>query len=369
VQRILTGNNWWNRLLPVLLIFAGAGITVIALAADLLASGSPQGIGPKQVSLALSGFAVFLAGLFLISSESRRYISEWLLVALATLAVIFASDLLVINGLPESVDKLVVLVSIGFSILLIGIISSSAVNQGNVNPWINLLALDKLQIGKFLSIAIQLALLALVVRLFHLENQAVYHDMMLLTFFGFLIHYLLPSNYRLPFFLFISLAAIAGILGLVNGIWLIAIGLGLIGICHLPFSYNVRLVLLLVVGAVLVALRAGWIQSSWLDVIWPVLGSMFMFRLIIYMYDLKHGKAAPTLTSTLSYFFLLPNIVFPFFPVVDYSTFRRTYYNDDQHQIYQRGLNWMLRGIIQLILYRYINYYLMIAPGDVSNTF
>jgi hypothetical protein len=28
----------------------------------------------------------------------------------------------------------------------------------------------------------------------------------------------------------------------------------------------------------------------------------------------------------------------------------------------------MLRGVIHLILYRYINYYLMIAPGDVSNT-
>ncbi|MDQ3006188.1 MAG: hypothetical protein M3R47_12505, partial [Chloroflexota bacterium] len=78
--------------------------------------------------------------------------------------------------------------------------------------------------------------------------------------------------------------------------------------------------------------------------------------------------ATPTLTSTLSYFFLLPNIVFPFFPVVDYSTFRRTYYNDEQHRIYQTGVDWLLRGVIHLILYRYINYYLMIAPGDVNNT-
>ncbi len=95
---------------------------------------------------------------------------------------------------------------------------------------------------------------------------------------------------------------------------------------------------------------------------------MFMFRLIVYMYDLKHGKAKPTLASTLSYFFLLPNIVFPFFPVVDYSTFRRTYYNDDQHNIYQKGLQWILRGVIQLILYRFINYYLVIAPENVTNT-
>jgi hypothetical protein len=351
-----------------MLILAGAGITVIALAADLLDIGGPQGIGPRQVSLALSGFAVFLAGTVLISSARQRYISEWLLVALATIAVVFAADLLVINGLPEFGAKHLVLASVGFSILTTGMISSSSADRANAGAWLNLFTLDKLQISKFLSIVVQLGLLVFVVRLFRLENQALYQNVMLLTFYGFLIHYFLPSHYRLPFFLFISLGAIAGILGFVNSIWLILVGLGLIGICHLPVTYNARVAILLVVGAALAALRAGWIQASSLDVIWPVLASMFMFRLIIYMYDLKHGKATPTLTSTLSYFFLLPNVVFPFFPAVDYSTFRRTYYNDDQHQIYQKGLQWMLRGVVHLILYRYINYYLMIAPGDVSST-
>ena len=368
MQRILSGNYRLNKLLPITLILAGAGITSIALAADLLDFGGPRGIGPRQVSLALSGFAVFLAGIVLISSARQRYISEWLLVALATIAVVFAADLLVINGLPEFGAKHLVLASMGFSILTTGMISSSSADRKNAGPWFNLFTLDKLQISKFLSIVVQLGLLVFVVRLFRLENQAFYHNLMLLTFYGFLIHYFLPSHYRLPFFLFISLAAIAGILGIVNSLWLIGIGLGLIGICHLPVSHNARVAILLVAGAALVALRAGWIQAASLDVIWPVLASMFMFRLIIYIYDLKHGKATPTLTSTLSYFFLLPNIVFPFFPVVDYSTFRRTYYNDEQHQIYQRGVQWILRGVIQLILYRYVNYYLMIAPGDVTNT-
>jgi hypothetical protein len=367
VQRILSGSYRWNRLLPLVLILTGAGITAIALAADLLAFGSPRGIGPKQVSLALSGFAILLAGVVLISSAGRRYIGEWLLVALATIAVVFAADLLVINGLPEFVSKHLALASIVFSILTIGMISSWSADRGDTSPWLNLFTLDKLQISQFLLIVVQFGLLVIVVQLFHLENQAFYHNLMLLTFYGFLIHYFLPSPYRLPFFLFISLAAMAGILGLVNSIWLIVIGLGLIGICHLPVSYNARVAILLVVGGALVALRAGWIQASALDVIWPVLASMFMFRLIIYMYDLKHGKAAPTLASTLSYFFLLPNIVFPFFPVIDYSTFRRTYYNDDQHQIYQKGLQWILRGVIHLLLYRYINYYLIISPEEVTN--
>jgi alginate O-acetyltransferase complex protein AlgI len=368
VQRILSGSNWWNRLLPVTLILAGAGITVIALAADLLGFGGLPGIGPRQVSLALSGFAVFLAGIVLISSASQRYISEWLMVALATIAVVFAADLLVINGLPDLGAKLLVLVSVGFSILTIGLLSSASADGSAADPWLNLLTLDRLEISRFLSSVVQLGLLVFAIQLFHLENQAFYHNLVLLTFNGFVLHYFLPARYRLPFFLLLSLAAIAGIFGFVNSLWLIGIGLGLIGICHLPLSYNARVAILLVAGMILVVLRAGWIKASGLDVIWPVLASMFMFRLIIYMYDLKHGKAKPTLASTLSYFFLLPNIVFPFFPVVDYSTFRRTYFNDDQHRIYQTGIEWMLRGVIHIILYRYINYYIMIAPGDVSNT-
>lgn len=352
----------------MILILAGAGITTIALAADLLNFGGPRGIGPKQVSLALSGFAVLLAGVVLISSIRRRYIGEWLLVALAAIAVTFAADLLVINGLPETGTREILLASIALGVVLTGLVPASSVDRRNIGQWLNLFTLDKLKLSKFLSVVVQLGLLVLVIRQFRLENQAFYHNIMLLTFYGFLIHYFLPFRYRLPFFLLLSLAATAGILGFVNGAWLIGIGLGLIGICHLPLSHFARVAILLMAGTMLIALRVDWIQASWLEVIWPILASMFMFRLIIYIYDLKHSKSSPTLASTLSYFFLLPNVVFPFFPVVDYSTFRRTYYDDDRHRIYQKGLQWMLRGTIHLILYRFVNYYLAIAPEDVTNT-
>lgn len=368
MQHILSVSSRWNRILPIALIFAGAGMTAIALTANFLDLGGSQGIGPRQVSLAMSGCAVLLAGVVLILSVGQRYIGEWLLVGMATIGVVFASDLLIINGLPDLWAKLLLLASIGFGILVTSAMLSSSADPGNPDSWMNLISMDRIQVSKFLSLVAELGLLVLAIRLFHLENQAVYENLMVLTFYGFLVHYFLPARFRLAFFLLLSLGAITGILGFTNGIWLIGIGLGLIGICHLPVSYNVRVALLFVTGALLVALRTGWIQAPWLDVIWPVLASMFMFRLIIYMYDLKYGKAKPTLASTLSYFFLLPNVVFPFFPVVDYSTFRRTYFNDDQHRIFQTGVDWILRGVIQLLLYRFINYYLTIAPEDVTNS-
>jgi len=167
-----TSVNYWNRLLPIILMLTGAGITAIALAADFLDLGGPRGIGPRQVSLAMSGSAVLLAGVVLISSVGRRYISEWLLVVLATIAVAFAADLVVINGLPEFGAKYIVLVSIGISVLSTVVIPASSLDRQNIGSWRNLFTLDRLKIGKFLSVVVQLGLLVLVVRQLHLENQA-----------------------------------------------------------------------------------------------------------------------------------------------------------------------------------------------------
>jgi hypothetical protein len=60
---------------------------------------------------------------------------------------------------------------------------------------------------------------------------------------------------------------------------------------------------------------------------------------------------------------MLPNVCFPLFPVVDYKTFCSTYYNEDWPRVYQTGLKWMYRGVIQLLLYRVVYQY---APLDVS---
>lgn len=220
-------------------------------------------------------------------------------------------------------------------------------------------------IREFLAIAVQLGLLVLVIRQFQLISLPFYHYVTLLTFFGFVIHYFLPTNLRIPFYLFLSLVGIATIFGFQNGAWMVGIGLVLIGICHIRISFYIRVLILLLLGIVLAFLRVGSFPTPWSETIWPVLASFFMFRLIVYMYDLHHQKAPVNPWQTLSYFFLLPNVALPFFPVVDYSTFKRTYFNDDQFNIYRSGIKWMFIGIIHLILYRFVNYYLIIPAEDV----
>ena len=163
--------------------------------------------------------------------------------------------------------------------------------------------------AQFLAIFAQFALIVVAIDQWHLESQLLAR-LMWLALAGFIVHHFLPQRLRLPFFAGLSLVAVITAVGhlgpnvmagwihgkstmggilyhLVPGLTLIGIGLGLIGICHLPIRFGARVALIAVVGAGLAFLRA---HSQWFPDItemWVILGSMFMFRLMIYLYDLK----------------------------------------------------------------------------------
>jgi len=212
---------------------------------------------------------------------------------------------------------------------------------------------------------VQLALVLLLFRQFQIESAA-FLRLSVLAFAGFAIHAVLPLSYRLPFFVLLSLVGIGLVMGVENGMWLVGIGLVLIAICHLPVSFGTRAATLLVVGGTLVAQRAAFLPAPWSQAIWPILGSMFMFRLLVYLYDLKHEKTSGTWSQKLAYFFMLPNACFPLFPVVDYKTFRTNYYDDDAYRTYQVGVDWIVRGVIHLLLYRVFYYHFTLAPHEVT---
>ena len=225
----------------------------------------------------------------------------------------------------------------------------------------------QIAIGRLAILTAQVALVALVIRQFEIESAA-FLQLTVLTLVGFVVHALLPFRYRLPCFLALSLAGIGLVLGLQAGAVLVALGLMLIGICHLPGPFWVRVSLLMAVGAGLALMRVDLLVSPLRvpQLVWPILGSMFMFRLWVYMYDLKHDTGPQSPVRSLSYFFLLPNVCFPLFPVVDYKAYRRTYYNEEASAIYQNGVRWMFRGVVHLILYRLVYHHLTLTPAEVS---
>ena len=218
----------------------------------------------------------------------------------------------------------------------------------------------------FLVVTAQLALVMYAIRIFALEDGFGFQSIVPLIFGGFVVHAWLPMKVRLPFFVGLTLAAIWLLFGWVAGSWLIGIGLALIGMCHLPIPKLFRVILVAIAAGVLIAFRAAWIETSWSPSIIAILGSMFMFRLALYLYDMDSEKKKATLWERLAYFFMLPNTVFPFYPIVDYILFRRSYYNKDAIFIYQKGVLWMLRGAIHLILYRVVYYYYTPAVEEIE---
>lgn len=220
--------------------------------------------------------------------------------------------------------------------------------------------------GKLITLILQLAVVLFTFRVFNVEDTSAVHTILPLIFGGFILHALLAPAYRMPFFFFLSIAAVFAVFGMVNGIWLIGIGMALIGMCHLPIPFRARVGLILVAVAGLVIIRGGWVTTSWSEMVLPILGAMFMFRLVIYLHDLRHERKPASIWERLSYFFLLPNIVFPLFPVIDYQLFRKSYYNEDGYKIYQKGVLWIFRGVTHLLLYRAVYYYLVPTPEEVQ---
>ena len=221
--------------------------------------------------------------------------------------------------------------------------------------------------AKLLAIALQFGLLTVIVYQFALVNRS-FLDLCILALFGFLVHASLPLSLRLPFFVALSGAGIVLVLGMRDSLCLFTLGLALIGVCHLPVRYGVRIALLALAGAALALLRVGDTELPWSSALWPILASMFMFRIIVYLYDLRHEKTQPGPAWALSYFFMLPNVCFPLFPIIDFKRFRHNYYDEDELNIYQRGIGWMFRGCYHLLLYRLVYHYGVIAPDEVGST-
>ena len=222
---------------------------------------------------------------------------------------------------------------------------------------------DWLRLG---AIALELVLLYLVVDRYQVWSQAL-SGLLILTLVGFLVHVLLPLRLRLAWFALLSMGAVVLVLGPEHAKWVLGIGLGLIGLCHLPLPARVIAWLALGAGAVLAAMRGGLVEAPWPPVVWPVLGAMFMFRLGMFLHDRAQGAKPRSIWETLGYFFLLPNVLFTLFPVVDYRAFQKSWYAEDQWACAQKGVRWIVRGIVHLIVYRFIYYYGVIAPSEVAS--
>jgi len=215
---------------------------------------------------------------------------------------------------------------------------------------------------RFLATLLQLAAAVGVAWLFRIESDRRLVPVLALVLGGFAVHAWLPWRWRPWWFLALSLGAIQIVLHPESILPIALIGGALIALCHLPVPYRARVLLVTVaVGALAVLrLRGGGPAFG-------LLGSMFMFRLFLYLYDLPHEREQVPLAQRLSYFFLLPSAVFPLFPVVDPTTYRRSWYSADASIIHQEGVTWLFHGMVHILCYRLVYYHWTLGPSSVHD--
>jgi D-alanyl-lipoteichoic acid acyltransferase DltB (MBOAT superfamily) len=232
---------------------------------------------------------------------------------------------------------------------------------------------DRPQITGFILLVAQLGLVLLVADQFLIEQTYGFGKLIPIIFVGFIIHTLLPLRWRALFFLLLFPVSAIALLGILSGAALIGLGIVLFLICHIPVSITARAAILIVVAIFLAAIRGGAIELPVPQAYWafsriiqtqtlPILSAMFMFRAVVYLYDLRNEKGPVSYWQRLGYFFMFPNVCFPLFPVIDYQTYKRTYFNRAPYEIYQQGINWILRGITHLLLYRIVYHYFVPDP-------
>ena len=228
-------------------------------------------------------------------------------------------------------------------------------------------------LGRYLLLITQLGLLLGVFRVFRVEEflhsteqleseNLIFFITCCIAFAAFAIHYWLPFRYKEGFWITVSLLAtsfffpprvIAALFGFGALFYLVL---------STRRSYGIRIgIVTAVFVAAMVACAYPTMARHVLGRLeiptdtWPIFGSIFMFRLIIYAHDVRYMKERPSLREYLAYFFILPNYYFQLFPVVDFKTMRLGYYRRDIHDVAQQGIQWMYRGTLQLILYIGVN--------------
>ena len=192
------------------------------------------------------------------------------------------------------------------------------------------------ELRQLLPILAHLGLLLAVFKVFRVEGRA-FQMLVAFALAALPVHYLLPYRWKKPCFVAVSIAGLAWVFGLGTAGYVLLLAVLLIGVCYLPVAWRSapRPSPRSAVGLAL--LRPESFATGIPDHVWPVLASMFMFRMIIYLYELKHAKKPEPLIDTLGYFFLLPNYCFLHFPVVDYRTMQRGYFARDIHAIQRRA--------------------------------
>jgi len=229
-------------------------------------------------------------------------------------------------------------------------------------------------VAGFLLVYIQLLILAWIVEGLRIQQAFHLDTLMWVTCAGLPVYYWLPGRYRILVLVLLAVITALAIFP-VDDSWFVILSVLIFFSaaqwCAVRFRRrSLRMIsatLLAALVALFVALRTGDIEipSSAQGLALPVIGSMLMFRLLLFLHEVRFEKEKVPALKRLSYLFMLPNMALPLFPVIDYKTFVRGPIVDSITS--QRGVRLIARGALHLMLYRLLYHQFLPDPLLVSS--
>lgn len=228
---------------------------------------------------------------------------------------------------------------------------------------------NKTRLLYFIIQLLQLIGILAIINLFQIEKNSGIIDYSWLIIVAFIFYSFTKIHYKHIVLIVATLSIIFLSFGFVNGLLFILISASIITVCLLNISSKLKLSIICLMFIVFAIGRSDFFNSPRISTLITYILPIFMFRVFILLYELKNGLKLKSIWQVIVYFFLLPNIFFLFFPIVDYKTYQNTYYNEPEKDIWQKGIRWMLRGIFHLFMYRIISAYFLFSQENVNDIF
>lgn len=216
---------------------------------------------------------------------------------------------------------------------------------------------------------LQLIGIFFIIHLYKIEKNSGLIDYSWIVIVGFCVYSFVKIQYKHLVLLSIFCVIILSAYGLLNGILFLTIGLSIIATCLIKVKFSLKLFLISLLFMIFAIGRTEIFNYPRLTTLITYILPLFMFRAFILIYELKNGLKIKSLWQVIVYFFLLPNIFFLFFPIIDYKTYQNTYYNEPEKDIWQKGIRWMLRGLFHIFAYRIISAYWISTQEEVHDFF
>jgi hypothetical protein len=221
------------------------------------------------------------------------------------------------------------------------------------------------------AVFVQACLALIVVHLFRFESSAFYLSVEIFLVAATLSSFF-SNRIRISAIFLVSLLGLFVVLSPVVASLVCLISLAAILLARLRISTARRAFLLGALGATLLSWRY-FFSSAIADAVVPAVGSVFMLRMFTYLRDDTgdtddaSGARRASLRETLAYFFLLPNFVSFFFPIVDSADFIDSARAPASSAEKLRALDLIVNGVLHLVLYRLFRTTFILAFEDVGS--